>query len=84
MICMIEKGRNSPFLFPKKFVNIFTKKFRRSDSEDCERFHKKIRRTVLVNIFTKKLDECRLKNIFLDFSRNLVYTLGILKKKRGF
>ena len=25
MVCIIEKGRKSPFLFPKKFVNIFTK-----------------------------------------------------------
>lgn len=68
---MIEKGRNSPFLFPKKFVNIFTK--------NLDEVIPKI-----VNVFTKKLDERRLKNIFLDFFRNLVYTLGILKKKRGF
>lgn len=39
---------------------------RRSNSEDCERFH-------------KNLDDVRLKNIFLDFSRNLAYNLGILK-----
>lgn len=35
----------------------------------------------IVKDFTKNLDEHRLKNIFLDFFRNLVYTLGILKKK---
>lgn len=50
---MIEKGNLSPFLFPKKFVNVFT----------------------------KNLDDFRLTNIFLDFFRNLVYTLDTLKKK---
>lgn len=58
-----------PFLFPKKFVKKITKK--------------KLDEVVpkIVKDFTKNLDEFRLKNIFLDFFRNLMYTLGILKKK---
>lgn len=63
---IIEKRESFPLFFFEK---------------DCERFHKKFRRTVLVKDFTKKLDEGRLKNIFLDFFRNLVYTLDILKKE---
>ena len=34
---------------------------------------------MFVIFFTKNLDDVRLKNIFLDFSRNLVYNLDILK-----
>lgn len=51
---MIEKGKNSPFLFLKKFVKDFTK--------NLDEVAPKI-----VNFFTKNLDEFRLKNIFLDF-----------------
>ena len=34
---------------------------------------------MFVIFFTKNLDDVRLKNIFFDFSQNLVYNLGILK-----
>ena len=57
-----------PFLFPEKFVKSFTKNL-----------DEVVPKTV--KDFTKNLDEHRLKNIFLDFFGNLVYTLGILKKK---
>lgn len=57
-----------PFLFPEKFVKKITK--------NLDEVVPKI-----VKDFTKNLDEFRLKNIFLDFFRNLMYTLGILKKK---
>ena len=43
-----------PFLFPEKFVKKITK--------NLDEVVPKI-----VNFFTKNLDECRLKNIFLDF-----------------
>lgn len=56
-----------PF-FPEKFVKKITKNLDEAVP-------------MIVKDFTKNLDECRLKNIFLDFFRNLVYTLGILKKK---
>ena len=59
------------FLFPEKFVKKITK--------NLDEVVPKI-----VKDFTKNLDEHRLKNIFLDFLWNLVYTLGILKKKWGF
>ena len=65
----IHKRENFlPFLFSEKFVKKITK--------NLDEVVPKI-----VKDFTKNLDECRLKNIFLDFFRNLVYTLGILKKK---
>lgn len=63
-----KKGGLPPFSFSKKFVKKITK--------NLDEVVPKI-----VKDFTKNLDECRLKNIFLDFFRNLVYTLGILKKK---
>ena len=57
-----------PFLFPEKFVKKITKNL----DEVVP---------MIVKDFTKNLDEFRLKNIFRDFFGNLVYTLGILKKK---
>ena len=57
-----------PFLFPKKFVKKITKNLDEAVP-------------MIVKDFTKNLDEFRLINIFLDFFRNLVYTLDILKKK---
>ena len=44
MVCIIEKGRNSPFLFPKKSVKNFTK--------NLDEVIPKI-----VKDFTKNLDE---------------------------
>lgn len=64
---MTEKGGLPPF-FSEKFVKKITK--------NLDEVVPKI-----VKDFTKNLDEHRLTNIFLDFFRNLVYTLGILKKK---
>ena len=60
-----------PFLFPEKFVKKITKNLDEAVPK-------------IVKDFTKNLDEHRLTNIFLDFFWNLVYTLGILKKKWGF
>ena len=68
LVCMIEKGEFLPFLFPEKFVKNFTKNLDEAVPK-------------IVKDFTKNLDEFRLTNIFFDFFRNLVYTLGILKKK---
>lgn len=47
--------------------------------ETIDHYGDKFRRTVLVKDFTKNLDDIRLKNIFLDIFRNLVYNLDILK-----
>ena len=70
-----------PFLFPEKFVKKITKNLDEVVPKIVKDFTKNLDERLLVNFFTKNLDEFRLKNIFLDFFRNLVYTLGILKKE---
>ena len=68
-----------PFSFSEKFVKNFTKNLDEVVPKIVKDFTKNLDERLLVKDFTKNLDDIRLKNIFLDIFRNLVYNLDILK-----
>lgn len=67
LVCMIERGKLSPFLFSENFVKNFTKNLDEVVPKIVKDFTKNLDERLLVIFFTKNLDEFRLKNIFLDF-----------------